>query len=142
MNKTIKFVLNVLMMVLMSISSIHAIAQNTKVTGTVVDSKGSPLEGVTVKVQATNVLTTSNKAGVFTINAKTDDLIEFSFVGFEGKKLKATNGTLNVVLNAATTDLQDVILVGSRGTGRAKLESPVPALNKPERTTRSFILIL
>ncbi|MFM8962404.1 MAG: TonB-dependent receptor plug domain-containing protein, partial [Sphingomonadales bacterium] len=33
---------------------------------------------------------------------------------------------MKVVLNAATTDLQDVILVGSRGSGRAKLESPVP----------------
>lgn len=53
-----------------------------------VDSKGTPLEGVTVKVQATNALTTSNKAGEFTINAKTDDLIDFSFVGFETKKLK------------------------------------------------------
>ena len=126
MNKIIKFVSSALMMVLMTISSINAIAQNTKITGTVVDSKGSPLEGVTVKVQTTNALTTSNKAGAFTINAKTDDLIEFSFVGFEGKKIKATNGTLNVVLNAATSDLQDVILVGSRGNGRAKLESPVP----------------
>ncbi|MCX8482251.1 MAG: TonB-dependent receptor plug domain-containing protein, partial [Crocinitomicaceae bacterium] len=116
----------VMLMLLLSIISVAAIAQNTKITGTVVDSKGSPLEGVTIKVQASNVFTTSNKAGAFTINAKMDDLIEFSFVGFEGKKVKAAIGTLNVVLNATSTDLQDVILVGSRGTGRAKLESPVP----------------
>jgi iron complex outermembrane receptor protein len=115
-----------MLMLLLSFFSVTAIAQAQKITGTVVDSKGNPLEGVTVKVQTTNAMTTSNKAGAFTINAKTDDLIEFSFVGFEGKKVKATNGTLNVVLNAATSDLQDVILVGSRGNGRAKLESPVP----------------
>ena len=126
MNRQTMSLRQVMLMLLLSFFSVAAIAQTQKITGTVVDSKGTPLEGVTVKVQTTNALTTSNKAGAFTINAKTDDLIEFSFVGFESKKVKATNGSLNVVLNAATTDLQDVILVGSRGTGRAKLESPVP----------------
>ena len=126
MNRQNMSLRQVMLMLLLSFFSVAAIAQAQKITGTVLDSKGSPLEGVTVKVQATNALTTSNKAGAFTINAKTDDLIEFSFVGFESKKVKATNGTLNVVLNAATSDLQDVILVGSRGSGRAKLESPVP----------------
>ena len=126
MNRQNMSLRQVLLMLFLSFFSVAALAQAQKITGTVVDSKGSPLEGVTVKVQTTNALTTSNKAGAFTINAKTDDLIEFSFVGFESKKVKATNGILNVVLNAATTDLQDVILVGSRGSGRAKLESPVP----------------
>ena len=126
MNRQNMSLKQVMLMLLLSFFSVAAIAQAQKITGTVVDSKGNPLEGVTVKVQTTNALTTSNKAGAFTINAKTDDLIEFSFVGFEGKKVKVTNGILNVVLNAATTDLQDVILVGSRGSGRAKLESPVP----------------
>ncbi|MBP6000310.1 MAG: TonB-dependent receptor [Sediminibacterium sp.] len=126
MNKHIKLFQKVLTIVLVTICSINALAQNSKITGTIVDSKGSPLEGVTVKVQITNAFTTSNKAGAYSINAKVDDLIEFSIVGFETKKVKATTSTLNVVLNASTSDLQDVILVGSRGTGRAKLESPVP----------------
>lgn len=126
MNQLIKSLFTTLLMTFMTISSMNSFAQTSKINGTVVDGKGSPLEGVTVKVQATNAFTTSNKAGEFSINAKLDDLIEFSIVGFEGKKVKATNSTLKVVLNTTTSDLQDVILVGSRGTGRAKLESPVP----------------
>ncbi len=114
------------MLLLVTICSLNAMAQNSKINGTVVDSKGSPLDGVTVKVQATNAATTSDKSGAFSINAKVNDLIEFSIVGFETKKVKATSNTLNVVLTSTTADLQDVILVGSRGTGRAKLESPVP----------------
>ncbi|MCF8289544.1 MAG: carboxypeptidase-like regulatory domain-containing protein, partial [Chitinophagaceae bacterium] len=115
MNRQTMSLRQVMLMLLLSFFSVAAIAQTQKITGTVVDTKGTPLEGVTVKVQTTNALTTSNKAGAFTINAKTDDLIEFSFVGFESKKVKARNRSLNVVLNAATTDLEDVILVGSRG---------------------------
>ncbi|MFM8964643.1 MAG: carboxypeptidase-like regulatory domain-containing protein, partial [Sphingomonadales bacterium] len=77
----------VMLMLLLSFFSVAAIAQVQKITGTVVDSKGSPLEGVTVKVQTTNALTTTNKSGEFAINAKTDDFIDFSFVGFETKKV-------------------------------------------------------
>ncbi len=121
-----KLLKQVLTLLLFTICSLNAMAQNSKVNGTVVDSKGSPLEGVTVKVQATSAYTTSDKTGAFSINAKVGDLLEFSIVGFESKKVKATTSPLNVVLSASTTDLQDVILVGSRGTGRAKLESPVP----------------
>ena len=121
-----KLLKQVSMLLLVTICSLNAMAQSSKINGTVVDSKGSPLDGVTVKVQATNAATTSDKSGAFSINAKVNDLIEFSIVGFETKKVKATSNTINVVLTSTTADLQDVILVGSRGTGRAKLESPVP----------------
>ena len=111
---------------LLSIAYTNAFAQISTVQGRINDSKGSPLESVTIKVQGTKIVTASNKNGTYTINAKINDLLEFSFVGFESKKIKATTTTLNVVLDAITSDLQDVILVGSRGMGRVKTESPVP----------------
>jgi iron complex outermembrane receptor protein len=126
MNQHIKLLKKVLVLALIVFCSIPSFAQNQKIAGTVVDNKGTALEGVTVKIQVSNAFTTTNKSGAFTINANMDDLIEFSIVGFESKKIKVTSTTLKVVLNATTADLQDVILVGSRGTGRAKLESPVP----------------
>ena len=126
MKNHIKLLQKILLLVIVALCSINTFAQSLKITGKVSDPKGSPLEGVTVKVLASNAFTTSDKTGGFIINAKVDDIIEFTIVGFEAKKIRATNNTLNVVLNTVTTDLQDVILVGSRGTGRAKLESPVP----------------
>lgn len=101
-------------------------AQNQKITGKVLDSKGSPLEGVTVVIKSTNTATTSNSLGQFEINGKINDLIEFSFIGFETMGIKAKNYPLQVVMNAIASNLQEVILVGSRGGGRAKLSSPVP----------------
>jgi iron complex outermembrane receptor protein len=110
----------------LTIAFSNAFAQNSTVKGRINDTKGSPLEGVTVKVQGTMLATASEKSGNYTINAKINDVLEFSSVGFENKKIKVTSTTLNIVLDATTSDLQDVILVGSRGTGRIKTESPVP----------------
>lgn len=126
MNLPIKVFLKALTLLFITLYSFSAVAQTQKISGTVVDSKGSPLDGVTVRVQTTKAFTTTDKTGRFVLNAKIDDLIEFSIVGFESKKIKANSTVLNVVLAATTNDLQDIILVGSRGTGRAKLESPVP----------------
>ena len=115
-----------LFLVFFSFLTLNSFAQNQTIKGVVSDSKGNALEGVTIKVVASKNVTTSNKNGSFTIVANTNDFIEFSSIGFESKKQLAVGGSMNIILTASTSDLQDVILVGSRGTGRAKLESPVP----------------
>jgi len=106
--------------------SLGAWAQKENIKGTVRDAKGNPLEGVTVKDASSKAVTLTNNTGTYSINAKANDVLEFSFVGFETKKQLATGNNINVVLTASTSDLQDVILVGSRGIGRVKTESPVP----------------
>ncbi|MEN9696956.1 MAG: hypothetical protein RLZ56_377 [Bacteroidota bacterium] len=106
--------------------TLGAFAQTQKVTGSVSDNKGIPLDGVTVKATATKAVVTTDKNGVFTINARIGESLSFSSVGFETKTANATAAHLKVVLAATTSDLQDVILVGSRGAGRVKTESPVP----------------
>jgi len=115
-----------LFLVFFSFLTLNSFAQNQTIKGVVSDSKGNALEGVTIKVVASKNVTTSNKNGSFTIVANTNDVIEFSSIGFESKKQLAVDGSMNIILTASTSDLQDVILVGSRGNGRAKLESPVP----------------
>ena len=106
--------------------SLGAWAQKENIKGTVRDAKGNPLEGVTVKDANSKAVTLTNNTGTYTINAKANDVLEFTYVGFETKKQLATGNNINVVLIASTSDLQDVILVGSRGIGRVKTESPVP----------------
>ena len=115
-----------LFLVFFSFLTLNSFAQNQTIKGVVSDSKGNALEGVTIKVVASKNVTTSNKNGSFAIVANTNDVIEFSSIGFESKKQLAVDGSMNIILTASTSDLQDVILVGSRGNGRAKLESPVP----------------
>ena len=115
-----------LFLLVCTLLSLGAWAQKESIKGIVRDAKGNPLEGVTVKDASTKAVTITNNIGTYSINAKANDVLEFSFVGFETKKQLATGNNINVVLTASTSDLQDVILVGSRGIGRVKTESPVP----------------
>jgi len=115
-----------LFLVFFSLFSLNSFAQSQTIKGVVSDSKGNALEGVTIKVVASKAITTSSKNGSFSIAVNANDVLEFSSVGFETKKQVAVGTSMNIILTASTSDLQDVILVGSRGTGRAKLESPVP----------------
>ena len=103
-----------------------ALAQKQSIKGLVTDNKGTALEGVTVKNSNTKAATTSNKNGTFSITANSNDMLSFSFVGFETTTVKYTSGELKIVLTPSTNELQDVVLVGSRGLGRVKTESPVP----------------
>ena len=115
-----------LFLVLFSLLTLNSFAQNQTIKGVVSDSKGNALEGVTIKVTNSKTVTTSNKNGSFSIVASNNDVLEFSSIGFESKKQLVVGNSMNITLTASTSDLQDVILVGSRGSGRAKLESPVP----------------
>ncbi len=103
-----------------------AMAQSEKITGTVADNKGTLLEGVTVKLISNKAAVATNKNGAFTIIAEMGESLEFSSVGFETKKITISSNNINIVLTATAADLQDVILVGSRGAGRVKTESSVP----------------
>ena len=121
-----KIKLTPLFLVFFSLFGLNSFAQSQTIKGVVSDSKGNALEGVTIKVVASKAITTSSKNGSFSIAVNANDVLEFSSVGFETKKQVAVGTSMNIILTASTSDLQDVILVGSRGTGRAKLESPVP----------------
>jgi iron complex outermembrane receptor protein len=123
MKVIIKRTASLLFLLLLTIGSF---AQTLKITGKVTDNKGNPLDGVTVKSQSGKTVVSSDKTGAFSINAAVGSSLDFSSVGFESKKVNANKDNLIVVLTASTADLQDVILVGSRGAGRVKTESPVP----------------
>ena len=113
-------------MVFFSLLALNSFAQNQTIKGVVNDSKGNALEGVTIKVASSKAVTTSSKNGSFSIAVNASDVLEFSSIGFETKRQVAVSSTMNIILTASTSDLQDVILVGSRGAGRVKTESPVP----------------
>jgi iron complex outermembrane receptor protein len=115
-----------LFLVFFSLFALNSFAQKEIIKGIIKDTKGNALEGVTIKVEASKAVTTSSKNGSFSIAANASDVLEFSSIGFESKKQLAVGNSMNIILTASTSDLQDVILVGSRGAGRVKTESPVP----------------
>jgi len=95
-------------------------AQQRQITGTVKDTKGSPVASVTVIVKGSTGTTLTAEDGSFTISAKDGDVLVFSSVSFESTELKVTSASsYEVVLTANTVVLSDVVVVGY-GTQRKK----------------------
>jgi iron complex outermembrane recepter protein len=110
------------------ISPLLLTAQKQTITGKITDSKNNtPLVGVSVKVKGTGSGTTTNMEGVFKIQAKPGDVLQITMIGYNNAS--ATVGEqsqLNIPLETNTTELSQIVLVGTRRAGRIKTETPVP----------------
>ena len=109
------------------VSSCLLYAQNT-VTGKVVDAKtGAPLAGATIKNRTSKAGTSTTNEGRFSIQARANDVLEISIIGYTSQSFPLSGQTeLTVGMQLASTELQEIVFVGNRGAGRAKTETPVP----------------
>ncbi len=87
-----------------------ALAQN-KITGTVMQDDGEAAIGATVKVvgSATGVITNVN--GKFTIDVPAGKKLEFSYIGYETKRLTPKNG-MTVTLKQDSKVIDEVVVTG------------------------------
>ncbi|NML40542.1 TonB-dependent receptor [Chitinophaga sp. G-6-1-13] len=106
----------------------YASGQNQHVTGKVTDaSTGSPLEGITVRIKSVAKGTQTNKDGIYQLDVPAGASLEFSAIGFNTVETNVNGRTeINIQLVSTATELTQIVLVGTRGGGRAKTETPVP----------------
>lgn len=83
-----------------------------KVSGTVVDSKGAPIPGVTVTFEDKN--TATDLDGKYTIEVKNSkSILRFSYVGFAAQiVVVGKNKEINVTLVESKNELDEVVVVG------------------------------
>jgi iron complex outermembrane recepter protein len=124
MSKTTKAICFILLM----LCQLTLLAQQQTVTGKITDPKtGAPLAGASVRVKGSKGGSTTNNEGVFRISANPNDVIEISMIGYKPQTI-VYNGQseINVSLESDMTELNQVVLVGTRRAGRVKTETPVP----------------
>lgn len=105
----------ILPVLLLNIFSTISYAQTTAVKGKVVDEKGEPLPGATVKVPGTNNATTTGLNGEFSLNTPADaKSVIISFVGYlEQTKSIVNNRNLGTIALAKNSkDLNEVVVIG------------------------------
>ena len=104
------------------------------VTGTVKDSKGEPLPGVSVKIKGTTTGTTTDVNGVFRLNLPTgNETLVFSFLGFRTLEVAAKGqATLNVTLAEDAKALEEVVVVGYGTQKKAHLTGSVVDIKASE----------
>ncbi|MDP3642340.1 MAG: TonB-dependent receptor [Bacteroidota bacterium] len=88
--------------------------QKRDVSGTVSDSSGAPLPGVTVVVKGTTIGTTTNSDGKFVLSLPTDaQILEVSFVGMKMQEISiAGKSTVRVVMEQEILSVDEVVVVG------------------------------
>lgn len=90
----------------------QAMAQQM-IQGKVTDATNQPIIGASIVVKGTNNGTSTDIDGQYSINAKTNATLVFSYVGFKTKEVVVTNQkTLNVTLQDDTQSLEEVVVTG------------------------------
>src|SRR5574340_1161533 len=109
-----------------------AISAQVVVKGSVVDSRGAGVPGVTVTVVATGAGTTTNDAGLYSIRARKGDKIQFTSVGFTTYEAVVGNNTeIDVTLAASSSQLMDeVVVVGYGSQKRSDVTGSIASVPK------------
>ncbi len=94
----------------------------------VVDSKtGNPVSNASVKIKSSNKGGVTGPDGSVTVQASANDVLEITSIGYNFQSVKVGNqATITVALETAIVDIGDVVVVGTRGAPRAKIETAVP----------------
>jgi len=83
------------------------------ITGTVTDQEAKPIPGVSVQVKGTKNGTTTGNNGQYTITITKGKFLVFTHVGSVSQERVVGNNTeIDVTLNASTTSLDQVVVVG------------------------------
>ncbi len=100
-----------------------------KVSGTVKDTNGDPIGGVSVVVKGTERGTTTDFDGKYSLVVSKEDTLEFSSVGYETVTKKMDGTAIVDVVMAEGLTLDEVVVTGNRAKPRTILDSPVPIDN-------------
>ncbi|MBL7968620.1 MAG: TonB-dependent receptor [Prolixibacteraceae bacterium] len=94
--------------------SLGAFAQGLQVKGVVTSADdGQPIPGVSVVVKGTTTGMITDLDGKYSVNAPGNSTLVFSFVGMKTQEILVSGRTsINVVLAAEQTDIDEVVVVG------------------------------
>ncbi|WP_420150978.1 TonB-dependent receptor [Spirosoma sp.] len=104
-------------------------AQSRRITGKVTASANTEvLQGVNVLIKGnTRKGAITDSQGMFSLEAAPTDVLVISFIGFKSKEIPVgSETTINITLDEDATQLTELIVTGTRNTGRTILETPVP----------------
>lgn len=103
---------------------------STTVSGVVADETNSPLVGVTVVNLNTGAGVVTNPNGEFTLNAASDHVLRFSFLGYTPEeRTVGTQTFFNIVLQEEVSSIDDVIVIGYGTTTRRRATGAVDQIS-------------
>lgn len=117
--------------------------QEISVIGTVFDTDGLPLPGVTIIIKGTTMGVISDVDGNFSIKAERGSVLSFSFIGFVTQEKAITDNTRVVIyLSDDVVGLDEVVVVAYGQQSRKTLTSAVSKVNTKELENMSVTNVM
>jgi TonB-dependent starch-binding outer membrane protein SusC len=99
--------------VLILFAGLNVFAQQRSITGTVKETSGSTLPGVSVLIKGTTIGTVTDANGTYTISASPESVLTFSFIGYKAQEiLVAQQSTIDITLQEDVATLDEVVVIG------------------------------
>lgn len=114
--------------------AVFAVQQQRTVTGKVTDDFQNPLEGVTVTVKGTSVVTTTDPEGNFHLQLpENGSILSFSIVGFSSiDEVIGDRTSVNVGMTPSISNLEEVVVVGYGTMERREVTSAISHISADE----------
>jgi TonB-linked SusC/RagA family outer membrane protein len=99
------------------------------IIGVILDEKGNPLAGATIRVVGTNKTAVSNDKGEYSITANKGEKLEFSFVSYATEVITVGSQTsIKTILKIDAQGLQETVVVGYGTQRKANLTSAMSTM--------------
>ncbi|RYJ42079.1 SusC/RagA family TonB-linked outer membrane protein [Flavobacterium beibuense] len=111
---------------LLLLCSFSALQAQTTVTGTVIDNTGMGIPGANVTIKGAGTGVSTNEDGQYSINAPSDAVLVFSFIGYGNQEIEI-NGreVVNVTLEENAQTLDEIVLIGYGSQKRQEVNGSV-----------------
>jgi TonB-linked SusC/RagA family outer membrane protein len=108
-----------------------------KISGTVVNENGSPLQGVSILLKGTSIGTSTNVDGQFNLSAPSKGILVFSFLGTKNVSEPINNrSTINITLLPDASTMGEVVVVGYGTEKRVNVIGSVSQISGKELVNR------
>jgi len=103
------------------------------VKGKVTTAAGKPLSGVSVTIKSSKKGTSTNENGEFILSVNKEDILVFSYVGYDTKEVKVDGlTTIDITLTESTTALNEIAVIGYGRQTRKNLSSAITTVKSED----------
>ncbi len=127
--QTKRFVLTIAMM----LAGYSIVLAQRDVSGRVTDARdGNPLSNVSVTAKGSRTGTTTDNDGRFRISVPDNAVLVFSSIGFSEKEVRVSGSSINVSLDVAQRNLQEVVVTGYNTQARREATASLSKVSGEE----------
>lgn len=129
MRKTIKRILSLICISMFLVCGQNVYAQQREIKGTVTDTQGEPLVGVTVSIKGTTKGTMTDIDGKYTLSVgNTDKTLSASYIGMKPSEKPITGNVIDFVMEDLSSELDEVVVIGYGTVKRKDLTGSVSSV--------------